>query len=689
MLPLILLSLPAHASPPEPAAPVEPFVIEAPGGSRADPYYWMRDREDPRTVEYLEAENAWAEYVLARFAALEDTLYREMRARMPEADSTFPAPFNGFLYWSRYDPGSSYPVYLRRPAGGAGAVATVLDVNDLAAGRDYIDAWPVVSPDGSLAGIAFDTTGSLDYTIVFRDLETGGYLADTLRGTDGSIVWAADSRTVFFGLQDSTLRTDRIMRHELGAPGVGDAEVFREADPTFWPWVYGSPSGEYVFIETSSSTSSEVMFIPSEEPLSEPVVIQPRTPGVEYRATALGDSIFVLTNWGASNFRIMRASPGSPGMEEWVEVVPGRDGILIEDFDVFPGFLAMLVRNGGFSELRVLGRIDGAESVVAGGEEPCTIWLGPNREPSLDVCRFGYSSPTTPHSTLEYAPGDDAPALLLMDPVGGGFDASLYTAGRLLVRSHDGVEVPMSIVYRSDLGPPLDRPVLLYGYGAYGYSTDPWFSGSRISLLDRGFICAIAHVRGGSEMGRGWYESGRLLQKRNSFLDFIACARYLVEGGYTDPGRLFAMGESAGGLLVGAVANMEPGLFRGIIAGVPFVDVVTTMLDPGIPLTTNEYEEWGNPADPGFYEYMLSYSPYDNVRPADYPALFVFAGWNDFQVGYWEPAKWVARIRATRTDDDPLVLLTDMGAGHAGASGRFGHLSMTAREYAFIIGLLE
>lgn len=676
----------AHSG--EPVARTQPFVVTAPAGDRTDEYYWMKDRDDPATIAYLEAENAFADSLTASLAPLVDSLVAEMRSRIPEADSTAPWPYNGYLYWSRYDPGSEYPVHLRRPAVG-GAVETVLDVNILASGRDYIDAWPVPSPDGSLAGIAFDTTGALDYTVAFVDLETGALLGDTLRGTDGSIVWGNDGATVFYGLQDSTLRTCRIMRHLLGTTGDEDIEVFTEEDPEFWPGVYKSSSDEFVLVETSSTDAGEVWFLDADDPSGAFTVVQPRTPGLEYQVEAFGDTLFILTNLDAQNFRVVKAWSGAPSVEHWTEVIPAREDVLVEALEVFPGYIAMLVRNGGFSELRTLDRSSGIEVVAAGGSEPSTMWFEHNRDVEALQVRYGYCSLTTPVQTCVLDLPTGASSVLKQDAVGGGFDGSLYSSASLSVPSHDGVRVPVSMVWRTDLGEPSGRPLLLEGYGAYGYSSDPWFSTTRLSLLDRGFIFAIAHVRGGSEMGRQWYESGRLLEKRNSFLDFVACAGYLVSEGYTSPDRLFATGGSAGGLLVGAAANMRPDLFRGVVAQVPFVDVVTTMLDPGIPLTTNEYGEWGNPADPVYYDYMLSYSPYDNVTRADYPAMYVTAGWNDSQVCYWEPAKWVARIRALRTDDDPIVFRTDMGAGHAGASGRFAWLEDVASEYAFLIGLLR
>ncbi len=687
LIPVLAALDPAAGPVPPPVAEMRPFTVESPCGDRVDEYYWMRDREDPAVIACLEAENAYADSLMAGASPLVDSLVAEMEVRIPLSDSSVPYPYNGFLYWSRFDEGSDYPVHMRRPETG-GPAETVLDVAALASGREYMDAWPVMSPDGSIAGVAFDTTGSLEYTAVFVGMGTGRLLDDTLGGTDGSLVWGNDSRTVFYGALDSTWRTCRIMRHALGTPQAADAVVFEEDDPTFWPYVFKSRDDGYVLIETSSTESCETWILDADDPGGAFRVVEPRTPGLEYSVETLGDTLYILTNLAAQNFRVMTAPASEPAAARWAEAVPVRDDVLIEDVEAFPGCLAMLVRSGGFSQLRTVDLSTGVETVAAGGDEPSTLWFESNRRPSDRLVRYGYCSLTTPVQTRSLDLGTGVSTILKQDSVGGGFDASLYSSTVMYAPSHDGVEVPISMVWRSDMGGPVDRPLLLEGYGAYGYSSDPWFSSSMLSLLDRGFVFATAHVRGGSEMGRSWYESGRLLLKRNTFLDFIACAEYLADAGVTGPDRMFARGGSAGGLLVGAVAMMRPELFRGVVAEVPFVDVVTTMLDPSIPLTTNEYEEWGDPSDPVFYDYMLSYSPYDNVGARDYPALYVTAGWNDSQVCYWEPAKWVARIRRLRTDEDPLVFRTEMGAGHAGASGRFGWMEDAASEQAFLLGLL-
>lgn len=671
----------------EPVAPIHPAELTAPGGTRVDEYYWLRDREDPATLGYLRAENAYAESVLAPESALRESLVTEMSSRIPAADTSAAWHYHGFLYRTRFPENADYPVYERSPES-SGCWTELLDVSRLASGRGYMEVpEPSVSPDGSTAAFSMDTTGSLDYTIVFEDIAGGSFLADTLRGTDGSAVWAADSRTVFYGSLDSTYRTDRILRHEIGTAQVSDALVYQELDSTFWPWVYRSPSDEYIFVGTESSTSSEIRFLRSSDPFGQLTMIQPRTPDLEYSVTGLGDTLFVRTNLGAEDFRVMKCPASEPGEDHWIEILPGRPGFLVEGVEAFPTHLAVVAHERGMMELLTLDRRTRRTETVAGGDSPSSIWLEGNTDPERGVLRYAVSTLTTPSSVYDIDLATGERTLVRREPVPGGFDPSLYDSAVLYAPAPDGEQVPISLVWRRDLAGAGPSPLLLYGYGAYGISSDPWFSSNRLSLLDRGFVFAIAHVRGGSEMGRRWYEEGKLLHKRNSFTDFIACAECLISRGTTTPGMLFAEGESAGGLLMGAVTTMRPDLFRGVIAGVPFVDIVTTMLDPTIPLTTNEYQEWGNPEDPIYYDYMLSYSPYDNIRAADYPAMYVTAGWNDSQVCYWEPAKFVARMRERRANHETLVLRTNLEAGHQGTSGRFSWLDDEAYEYAFLIGL--
>jgi oligopeptidase B len=672
----------------EPSAPVHPFEIVAAGGTRIDPYYWLRDREDPATLEYLRDENAYADSMMEGTAALRETLVAEMASRIPAADTSAARLYNGYLYRARFPEGADYPVY-ERAADEAGARWTeLLDVSSLAPLYDYLDIpSPSISPDGATAAFSIDTAGSLEYTIVFEDIESGDFLRDTLMGTDGSAVWAADGRMLFYGALDSTWRTDRILRHELGTPQAADEVVYQEFDATFWPWVYRSPSDDFIFIGSESSTSSEIWFLRSADPAGPLTLIQRRTPGLEYGVTGMGDTLFIRTNLDAEDFRIMKCAASDPGVEDWIEILPGRPGFLVEDVEVFPTHLAIVARENGVMELLTLDRTTRQTDLAAGGDFPCSIWLEGNSEPERDVARFALTGLNDPSSVYDLDLSTGEISLVRREPVGGGYDPGLYSSAVLYAPAADGERVPISLVWRKDMVGDGPSPLLLYGYGAYGYSNDPWFSMTRLSLLDRGFVFAIAHVRGGSEMGRRWYEEGKLLEKRNTFTDFIACAEYLVSEGLTTPRLLFAQGESAGGLLMGAVTTMRPDLWRGVIAGVPFVDVVTTMLDPSIPLTTNEYEEWGNPEDPVYYDYMLSYSPYDNIREADYPAMFVTAGWNDSQVCYWEPAKFVAKLRATRTDEDLLVFRTNLGAGHGGTSGRYSWLEDAAYEYAFLLEL--
>ncbi|MBN2586780.1 MAG: S9 family peptidase [Candidatus Fermentibacteraceae bacterium] len=668
-----------------PAAERIPFEITAHGDTRVDCYYWLRDQEDPAVLEYLHAENGYTDSVMGQYAGLMDTLVAEMRARIPELDASVPYYRNGYWYWYEYREGEDYAVNMRAAHPG-GEPQVLLDENVPASGKDYfmVEAMSV-SPDNSVLAWAYDTTGGHWNTLVFQDIRTGDVL-DTIHNCSGDLAWASDSRMVFYGLNDATGRTERIMRRTIGCDD--EVCVFREDDLTFWPWVWNSVDMEWVIISTSSTLESECMVLPASSPRDTFLLVQPRTEGLEYYVEPMGDTFYILTNLQGDNYSIMAAPADAPGIEGWETVLPHSDSVLVERIDVFDDLLAVSVRSGGLKKLLILGRTDGSSYFASIGEEASTIYTTSNYDTSADSIRLWYSSMTTPWSTVAYDIGADSMRVLKMDFAGEDFDRTLYGTERLSVPARDGVMVPVSLVYRKDLFRPGENPLLLYGYGAYGSSMDPSFSSTRLSLLDRGFVYAIAHVRGGSEMGRWWYEEGRVLNKRNTFNDFIDCAEYLIEEGYCNPDRVFAMGESAGGLLMGAVVNMRPDLWRGVVAGVPFVDALTTMLDPSIPLTTNEYDEWGNPGESEEeYLYILSYSPVDNVEPVDYPALYVYTGLNDTQVGYWEPAKWVANIRFLDTGTDP-VLLRVTGTGHGGASGRFGWLRDYAEQYAFLLGLL-
>lgn len=666
-----------------PAAKTVPFEITVHGHTRVDDYYWMRSQEDPAVTEYLEAENRYADSVMGLNGGLIDTLAAEMRSRIPELDSSVPYYRNGYWYWHEYRDEEDYAVNMRR-AHPDGEEEILLDENRYAEGRDYFMVEEmIVSPDNSILAWAYDTTGGHWNTLVFQDIRTGGIL-DSVHNASGDLAWASDSRTVFYGLNDPTGRTDRIMRRTVGCDD--EVCVFTEDDPTFWPWVWNSVDMEWVVITTSSTMESECRVLSADSPGDGFRVIFPRMDGLEYYVQPLGNTFYFLTNLQGENLSVMSAPAENCSLGSWRTVLPHSDSVLMEKIDVFHDFIAVSVRSGGLRKLLIMSNTGGGARYADIGEEASTIYTTSNYDASSDSINLWYSSMTTPWSTVTYDIAADSMRVLKTEYAGEDFHRELYTTERLLAPAGDGVTVPVSIVYREDLFRPGESPLVLYGYGAYGSSLDPSFSSTRLSLLDRGFVYAIAHVRGGREMGHWWYDQGRLMSKKNTFTDFIHCAEYLIDKGYCRPDGMFAMGESAGGLLMGAVVNMRPDLWRGVIAGVPFVDVLTTMLDPTIPLTTSEYDEWGNPGESReAYFYILSYSPVDNLQAVDYPAMYIYTGINDAQVGYWEPAKWVAGIRRLNSGDRPVLLRTSMGTGHGGPSGRFGWLRDIAEQYAFLL----
>jgi oligopeptidase B len=563
----------------------------------------------------------------------------------------------------------------------------MLDVNQMAKGHTFFEVGSFgVSEDNRLLAYSVDTVSRRIYTIYIKDLTTGLALPDIISNTSGNLAWANDNKTLFYSTKDESLRADKIWKHRLGDEEGENLLVYNEKDATYNTFIYKSKSRKYLIIGSSSTLSDEYRFLDAETPDGEFTVFQPRQKGLEYSIAHYNDRFYIRTNYQAVNFRLMESSIEKTGLENWKEVIPHREDVLLEDFDVFNGFLAIQERKNGMKTLRIFNGSD-IDYYLDFNEQAYTVTLGENAELATDIVRYNYTSLTTPMSVYDYNIKTRKSELKKMQEVVGGYNPEDYFTERLMATAEDGTKIPISIVYKKNIKKDGKDPLLLYGYGSYGYSMDPYFSSVRLSLLDRGFIYAIAHVRGGQEMGRKWYEDGKLLKKKNTFTDFIACGEFLVNKGYTDPGHLYAMGGSAGGLLIGAVINMRPDLFNGAIAAVPFVDVVTTMLDESIPLTTGEYDEWGNPNDSSYYRYMLSYSPYDNVAVTSYPALLVTTGLHDSQVQYWEPAKWVAKLRRTKTDKRPLYLWTNMDYGHGGASGRFERYHETALEYAFLLDL--
>jgi len=674
---------------PAPIAEQRPRDVVSPHGTRSDEYFWLRDdeRADARVLEHLEAENAYRQTVLEHLQPLEGRLYDEILGRIRQDDASVPYRDRGYWYYTRYESGDEYPIHARKAGTLEAAEEVLLDVRELARGLDFYELGDFdVSPDNRILACTEDRVGRRQYTLRFKDLATGRWLDDAVANVEDGFAWAADSRTMLYVEKDpQTLLGLRVRKHVLGTDPAQDVLVHEEQDDAFYTGVGTTKDGRYLLIESSSTVTTETRYALADDPNLEFKVLLPRRRGHEYSVEHRDGEWIVLTNWKALNFRLMRVPVAEAGdTARWSEVVPHRDDALLANFDVFRDFLVIEERSGGLRKVRVLR--PGCEPVDLDADESAyRAALGANEEFDSTTVRYTYTSLTTPVSTIDYDVVTGGKALLKREPVLGPFDPAHYATEYLRARARDGEQVPVAVVYRK--GTPLDgtAPLLQHGYGAYGISSDPLFSSTLLSLLDRGFVYAIAQVRGGQELGRRWYDSGRLLGKRNSFTDFIDATRFLVSEGYGDPRRVFARGGSAGGLLVGAVANLAPELYKAVVAHVPFVDIVTSMLDESLPLTTNEYDEWGNPNEREFYEYMLSYSPYDNVSRQAYPAMLVTTGLWDSQVQYFEPAKWVARLRRLKTDDNPVLMRVNMEAGHGGKSGRFQRYREVAEEYAFLL----
>jgi oligopeptidase B len=675
-----------------PLAEQRPHVVSAPAGDREDPWYWLRDdtRADADMLAYLEAENAYKEDRLAHLADLRETLFAEMRGRIQEDDSSVPAYDRGFWYYTRFEEGKEYPIIARRQGSLESEEQIILDVNVKAEPHAFysVGGWDVSASGRYLAWLE-DTVGRRQFEIRIKDLETGELTATGIRGVS-SLSWSGDDENLFFvANHPETLRSWQVRRLDLAAEQIGEGEVvYQEDDTAFYTGVGRSKSSAYNFIYLRSTVSSEVHVLSTAQPDGQFQVFFPRERDHQYQIDHLDDQWIIRTNYQAPNFRIMSvALDEHAARDQWQDVIAHADDIFIQGFDAMSGFLAVSERSEGLRRIRIHDWNSGDSEIMTFEEPAYTASLGSNSDQSSGKLRFMYTSMTTPTQTWDLDVASGERELLKQTEVPGGFSSDDYLTLRVWAPARDGAMVPVSIMHHKDT--PLDgsAPLYQYAYGSYGNSMDPSFASGRLSLVDRGFVFAIAHIRGGQEMGRHWYDQGRMLNKRNTFYDFIDVTRHLVDQGMVDGERVFAMGGSAGGLLMGAVANMAPELYAGMVAHVPFVDVVTTMLDESIPLTTNEFDEWGNPMDPVYYEYMLSYSPYDNVTAQDYPALLVTTGLWDSQVQYWEPAKWVARLRVHKTDDNPLLMHTNMEAGHGGASGRFRRLEQTAMEYAFVLDL--
>ncbi|MEO8196396.1 MAG: S9 family peptidase [Thermoanaerobaculia bacterium] len=680
------------SAPVPPVAAIRPHVFREHGRERVDDYYWLRDdaRSNPEMLAYLAAENAYTQAVLAPTAPLQTRLYQELVGRLKQDDDTVPYRKNGFWYYRRFETGQEYDRLYRRRGSMTGPEELLLDLNERARGLDYyaLGGWDV-SPDGGLLAWTEDTVSRRQYTIHLRDLASGEPRAETIANCAGEVVWANDNRTFFYIEKDPvTLLGFRVRRHLLGSDPAADPVVWEEKDKAFYTEIGKTKSGRFLRIVSQSTVATEVRLIDAARPTDSPLLFLPRERDHEYSVEDLGDRFVVRTNWRAKNFRLMLVPAATTAdRASWRDLVPHRDDIFIDDFEAFPGFVAIAERSTGLRRLRIKPLDGSPERYVESDEPDATAWLAYNAEQQTTKLRYGYTSLRTPVSTFELDLASGERTLLKQQAVLGGFDPARYVTERLFLPARDGAEVPVSLLYRKGFAANGKSPLLLEAYGSYGYSSDPYFDADVFSLVDRGFVYAIAHVRGGQEMGRDWYESGKLLKKRNTFFDFVDVTEGLVARHYAAPDRVFALGGSAGGLLMGAVATMRPDLYRGVIAAVPFVDVITTMMDESIPLTSNEFDEWGDPRVKESYDYMLSYSPYDQVKAQNYPNLLVTTGLWDSQVQYYEPAKWVARIRAHKTDANRLLLKTNMEAGHGGKSGRFERLKDTALYYAFMLDL--
>lgn len=664
-------------------------LVSAAGDRRTDDYYWLNERENPAVRAYLEAENRYADSVMAPVAALQEKLYEEMRARIKEDDNTVPYFNNGYWYYARYETGREYAIHCRKKGSVDAPEEVMLDVNEIAKGHPYCAVGGLsVSPDNRILYYIVDFSGRNLFRGKFKDLTTGRMLPDEF-DTAGSSAWANDGRHFFYDTKDPvTLRTDKIWRHVIGTDPKKDALVFTETDETMYASLAKSKDDRFLFINHAYTENVETHFLSADDPTGEFRVVRPREKGFFYDVEHRAGKFLIRTNWQAKNFRLMEAPEGNPGPENWTEVLPHRADVLLSTFDVYNDYLVVGERKNGLKQIRIIRWADRAEHYLDFGEPTYTADIFPLPDFGSKTLRYNFSSLKTPSTVVDYAVESRQKTVKKVLPVLGGFDAANYETTFLRIKARDGALVPVSLVYRKGTKIDGSAPCFMTGYGSYGFSYDPGFNRNVVSLLDRGFVHAVAHIRGGMEMGYGWYEDGKMMKKMNTFYDFIDCAKALCDQKYTSPDRLFASGRSAGGLLIGAVANLAPDQFRGLIAGVPFVDVLTTMSDASIPLTTGEYTEWGNPAVQAEYDYMKKYSPYDNVRAQNYPNLLVLTSFADSQVQYFEPAKWVAKLRELKTDRNALLFKTNLTGSHGGASGRFEVLKERATEYGWMLGLM-
>ena len=683
-----------------PKAKKVPFEITTHNDTRVDDYFWMRLSDDQKNAEekddqtkeviaYLEAENNYLEEVLKPTETLQNTLFNEIKARIKEDESSVPVQKNGYIYYTRFEKGEDYHLSCRKKVGSE-KEEIMLNIPQMAKGHDYfaVGSENISSNNGILA-YSVDKVSRRQYTLHFKNLTTGEILSDKIENTTGGATWANDNKTIFYTKNDPvTLRSYQIYKHILGTDQKEDVLVFEEKDETFNCFVYKTKSSAFIMIGSGQTLSTEYQFLDANNPSGEFKILQARERNHEYSIDHFEGSFYIVTNWEAKNFRLMKTSVENTQKENWEEVIPHREDVLLEGIDIFSNYYVVSERKAGLNELRIINWKDNSEHYIEFNDPTYTAGSHANPEFNTELFRYSYSSLTTPYSVYDFNMNNHSQKLLKQQEVlDENFKTENYVSERIFITARDGAKVPVSIVYKKGLVKDGNAPLLLYAYGSYGATIDPYFSSVRLSLLDRGFVYAIAHIRGGQDMGRHWYEDGKLLTKKNTFNDFIDCGEYLVQENYTSSEHLYAQGGSAGGLLMGAVLNMAPKLWKGVISQVPFVDVVSTMLDESIPLTTGEFDEWGNPKDKEYYDYIKSYSPYDNVAKMDYPNILITTGYWDSQVQYWEPAKWIAKLRDYKTDDNILIMDCNMDVGHGGASGRFARYKEIAKEYAFLLYL--
>lgn len=672
-----------------PIAAVKPHEMTIHGHTRTDNYYWLREKTNPDVLAYLEAENKYTQAMTAHTADLQETLYREMVGRIQETDSSAPTPKGDYFYYTRTEAGQQYKIHCRKLGSLDAPEEILLDENELAAGADYFRLGVFqISPDQNLLAYSTDTSGGERYTLVVKDLRTGKLLPDRIENTFYSVEWANDNRTLFYTVQNDAWRSFKLFRHALGSAQAEDVEMFHEPDELYSIWLGKTRDDAYLALVCHSMETTECHVLPAAAPHDAFTVVEPRRHGHRYFVDHHQGRFIIMSNDGAPNNKVMQTAVDAPGQSNWQELIPHDPDKLIESVELFDDFMAVIGRSQALPTLEIHDFRSGAQHAVAFPEPVFATRGAANWEPDADQFRFIYTSMTTADTTVDYDVQARKWTVVKQEPVLGGYDPDQYETARIWATAADGAQIPMSLLYRKGLKRDGRNPCLLYGYGSYGASQSPGFDQKRLSLVDRGFIWAIAYVRGGQEMGRHWYESGKFLHKMNTFTDFIACAEHLIAEKYTSSDRLAAMGRSAGGLLMGAVTTMRPELFHAVVAAVPFVDVVTTILDESLPLSVGEWEEWGNPNKEEFYRAMLSYSPYDNTTAQAYPHLLITAGLNDPRVSYWEPAKWTAKLRAVKTNDNRLLLKTHMGAGHFSASGRYDYLRDIAFEYAFLLDMV-